>query len=156
MKRHIALLVAAALLGALAAHALEHWLIPAAAHADGMVEGAFGQAARQADGSLVVSTKDTTLTLTPDGTVSVASPEQLIIGAADDVTIEGYRVKIDASSSVEIEASSYKADLSDYKLEANRIEIGEHSSEIKLAGGSDPICINDDGDITKSEKVKAR
>lgn len=156
MRQQFVLLALAALLGAVGAYGLEHWLAPAPAHADAVTAGPLGRAAQQADGSLVLSAKGTTLRLTPDGAVHVTSPEQLIIRAGDDVTIEGYRVKIDASSSVEIEARTYEADLSDYKLEASKIEIGDTNSEIKLAEGTDPICINDDGDITRSQKVKAR
>ncbi len=156
MKRDFALLASAALLGALGSHALEHWLTPKPAHAGGLTGPLPAHAVEQADGSLAVSARDTTLTMAPDGTVHVISPEQLTIGAADDVTIEGYRVKIDASSSLEIEARTYKADVSEYQLEADKIQIGDHSSEIKLAEGEDPVCINDDGDITKSQRVKAR
>ena len=151
------LLVAAAFLGAVGSHALQYWLVPAPAQAaDGWMAGPFGNAVQQDDGSLVVTAQNTMLTLAPDGTVRVTSPERLIIGTADDVKIEGYRVEIEASSSVEIETSTLTADVSNYKVEASRIELGQSNTDIKLADGDDPICINDDGDITRSDRVKAR
>jgi hypothetical protein len=113
--------------------------------------------APQADGSVVVSARDTTLTLTPDGTVRVTSPERLVIGGPnEDLKIEGSRVTIDASSEFKVETSKVYLDTYDYKLEGNHIQIGESSSDIKLADGSDPICVNDDGEIVKSERVKSR
>ena len=156
MKKQLALLLTAAFLGALGSQAIDHWLVPAPAYADTALAGPFGQALQQEDGSLIVTARDTTLVLDPDGTVSVRAPEKLIIGAADDVKIEGYRVKIDASSEVEIETSSMTVDVSDYELEASRIEIGQSSTDIKLADGSEYIALNDDGDIVKSQRVKAR
>lgn len=148
MKRQLALLTVAAFLGALTYHAVDHWLLPSPADAAGAAIG--GQATYDADGTLTISGGNSTLTMTPDGTVRVISPDKLIIGAADDVKIEGYRVRIDASSEVEIEAGSR------YTLDASTIKIGDYSSDIKFNGGDDPICINDDGDITKSERIKAR
>jgi hypothetical protein len=151
MKKQFAWLVVAAFLGALAYHALDHWILPSPAQAaERGVTRAGVDAVYEADGTLVITGPSTTLMMTPDGTVSVSSPDRLIIGAADDVKIEGYRVKIDASSEVEVEAGSR------YTLDASSIKIGDYSSDIKLNGGDDPICINDDGDITKSERIKAR
>jgi hypothetical protein len=88
--------------------------------------------------------------------VRVSAPEQLIIGAADDVKIEGYRVTIDASSELNVETSDVNIDTNDFVLEGSHIEIGESNSDIRLADGSDPICINDDGEVIKSDRVKAR
>jgi hypothetical protein len=151
MKRQFAWLIAAAFLGALAYHALDRWLLPSPAQAaDRSVGNLAVDTGRQADGTLVITGEQSSVTVSPDGTVRVSSPRELIVGAADDVKIEGYRVKIDASSEVEIDAGSR------YTLEASTIKIGDHNSDIKLNEGDDPICINDDGDITKSERIKAR
>lgn len=151
MKRQFAWLAAAAFLGALAYHALDRWLLPSSAQAADRSMAADGpEAIREADGTLVITGQETSVTVSPDGIVRVSSPQALIVGAADDVKIEGYRVKIDASSEVEIDAGSR------YTLEASTINIGDYNSDIKLNGGDDPICINDDGDIKRSERIKAR
>ncbi len=151
MKRQFAWLIAAAFLGALAYHALDRWLLPSPAQAADRSMGNLAvETNQEADGTLVITGEQSSVTVSPDGTVRVSSPQKLIVGAADDVKIEGYRVKIDASSEVEIDAGSR------YSLEASTIKIGDYNSDIKLNGGDDPICINDDGDITKSERIKAR
>ncbi len=151
MKRQFAWLVVAAFLGALAYHALDRWLVPSPAQAAdrSMTTPAVGTT-EEADGTLVITGQDSAVTISPDGTVRVSSPQRLIVSAAEDVKIEGYRVKIDASSEVEIEAGSR------YTLDASTIKIGDYSSDIKFNGGDNPICINDDGDITRSERIKAR
>jgi hypothetical protein len=152
MRHQFLLLLLAAVLGAVGAQAVQSWLHPTPAYAG----SAMGRLAPQADGSLVINARNTTLTLTPDGVVRVTSPEQLVIGAADDVKIEGYRVTIDASSEFKVETQTAYLDTYEYKLEGNHIQIGESGSDIKLADGSDPICVNDDGKIVKSERVKSR
>jgi len=153
MRRQFLLLLLAAVLGAIGSQAALSRLRPTSAHAG----SAMGRLTPQTDGSLVVSARNTTLTLTPDGTVRVTSPEQVVIGGAnEDLKIQGYRVTIDASSEFKVDTSSVYLDTHDYKLEGNNIQIGESGSDIKLAGGSDPICLNDDGKVVKSERVKAR
>jgi len=153
MKHQFLLLAIAAVLGAVGAQALQTWLQPTPAYAG----SALSRLTPGDDGSIVVSARNTTLVLTPDGTVRVTAPENVIIGAAnDDVKIEGYRVTIDASSELKVETSTAYLDTYDFKLEGNHIKIGESSSDIKLADGSDPICINDDDKIVKSERVKSR
>jgi hypothetical protein len=103
-----------------------------------------------------VNAGETTLRLDRDGSVQVSGPKRLILGAADDVLIEGYRVKIDASSDVEIEGSRFTVDANEQKLEGSRIEVGDYSAEVTLADGSDPVCINDGGAVVKSQRVRAR
>jgi len=152
MRRPFLWLTAAGLIGALSAQALQTWLRPAPAHAG----TALGRLTQGADGTVVVSARNTTLTLAPDGTVRVTSPERLILGAADDVKIEFYRVTIDASSEFKVETSDVVIDTSDFTLEGNDIEIGESNSDIKLADGSSPLCLNDGDQIVKSDRVKAR
>jgi len=152
MRRPFLYLVGAGLVGALGAQALQTWLRPTPAYAG----TASGRLTQNDDGSMVISARNTTLTLTPDGTVRVTSPEQLIIGAADDVKIEGYRVTIDASSELKVETSDVTIDTNDFSLEGNHIEIGESNSDIKLADGDNPICLNDDGAVVKSDRVKSR
>ncbi len=152
MRRPLLWLAAAGLAGALGSQALQTWLRPTPAYAG----TALGRMVEREDGSVVISARDTTLTLSPDGTVRVTSPAKLIIGAADDVKIEGYRVTIDASSELKVETSDVNIDTSAFKLEGNHIEIGESSSDIKLADGDDPICLNDDGEVVKSQRVKSR
>jgi hypothetical protein len=152
MKRSALWLIAAGAAGALGAQALQACWRPKPAYAGAIA----GSVIQQPDGSVVVTAKNTTLTLTPDGVVRVSAPEQLIIGAADDVKIEGYRVTIDASSEFNVETSDVNIDTNDFVLEGSHIEIGESNSDIRLADGSDPICINDDGEVIKSDRVKAR
>ncbi|MBM3472184.1 MAG: hypothetical protein FJX75_02785 [Armatimonadetes bacterium] len=153
MKRQLALLAVAGLMGALGALAIQTCLQPTPAYA----QAALGRLTPQADGSVVISARSTTLVLTPDGTVRVTSPERIVVGGpGEDLKIEGSRVTIDASSEFKVETSDVTIDTSDFVLEGSHIEIGEYNSDIKLADGSDPICINDDGEIKKSEKVKAR
>ena len=153
MKRQLAFLAVASLVGALGALAIQTWLQPTPAYAG----TALNRLTQQPDGSLVISARNTTLVLTPDGTVRVTSPERLVVGGPnEDLKIEGSRVTIDASSELKVETSDVNIDTNDFHLEGSHIEIGEYNSDIKLADGSDPICINDDGQIVKSEKVKAR
>jgi hypothetical protein len=153
MKRQLALLMVAGLMGALGALAIQTWLQPTPAYA----QTALGRLTPQADGSFVVSARNATLVLSPDGTVRVTSPERVVIGGSgQDLKIEGSRVTIDASSELKVETSDVNFDVSDFNVDAGDIEIGDYNSDVKLADGSDPICINDDGEIKKSEKVKAR
>ncbi|HJN18029.1 MAG TPA: hypothetical protein QGH10_21195 [Armatimonadota bacterium] len=155
MRKQLVVLTLAALLGAVGSHALQYWLVPAPAHADG-ISGDFGRALLHEDGTFVVTAQDSVLTFLPDGTVTVRAPHQVIIGAADDVKIEGYRIKLDASGDIEIEGSSLNIDVYDYENEANRIELGTSSSEVTLADGDEYVALSDDGEIVKSQRVKAR
>ena len=59
-------------------------------------------------------------------------------------------------SEILIEGSKMNIDVYDYENEASRIELGDYSSEIKLAGGDKYNAISDDGEIVKSQRVKAR
>ena len=153
MKRQVAFLVVASLMGALGALAIQTWLQPTPAYAG----TALSRLTQQPDGSVAISARNTTLVLTPDGTVRVTSPERLVVGGPnEDLKIEGSRVTIDASSELKVETSDVNIDTSDFNLEGSNIKIGDYNSDVKLADGSDPICINDDGEIKKSEKVKAR
>jgi hypothetical protein len=152
MRRQFLWLVAAGLVGALGAQALQACLRPTPAFAGTTV----GRLTQNDDGSMVISARNATLTLTPDGIVRVTAPEKVIIGTADDVKIEGYRVTIDASSELKVETSDVNIDVSDFKLDSNHIEIGDSSSDIKLADGDNPICLNDDGAVVKSDRVKSR
>jgi hypothetical protein len=143
MARHLALLTVAVVLGGLGHHVLERCLAPQPAYAaEAGPALPAGMTARQLDGALVVTARDTTLTLAPDGQVTVRAPEKLIIGTADDVKIEGYHVKIEASSDVEVKGS--------------KILLGGYNTDVKIADGDNPLALYDDEKIVKSERVKAR
>ena len=153
MKRQFLLLAVAALLGALGAQAVQAWLRPTPAYAG----TALSRMTARDDGSVVVTAKEATLVLAPDGSVRVTAPGQVTIGGPnEDVKIEGHRVTIDASSELKVETSDMNIDARDYKLESRNVAIGEYGAEIKLADGGDPICINRDGQVVKSQYVKSR
>ena len=96
-------------------------------------------------------TRQATVTLTPDGTLRVDAPKEVLVRCVDDVKIEGYDITLDASGDVAVEAGG------NFSVAANRLLLGGRNSDVFLADGSYPLMVRDDWEREQpSERVKAR
>ena len=96
-------------------------------------------------------TRQATVTLTPDGTLRVDAPKEVLVRCVDDVKIEGYDITLDASSDVVVEANGT------FSVAASDILLGGSNSDVVLADGSFPLMVQDNWErVVVSDRVKAR